>query len=151
MSEKHKKQNQPALLGGALLLILLTLSNIDMLHDLFLELNLRNLDCWVYAVTMALTLAGLPIYAGSTAARLRSSGTKDRTGWMSVLLALTVTACSCLLLGWLRWQVICRLQGMDVYGGIFLLFSPVLTALASLLISWFCVYVPEEEREADHV
>lgn len=84
MSEKHKKQNRPALLGGALLLILLTLSNIDMLHDLFLELNLRNLDCWVY-------------------------------------------------------------------GGIFLLFSPVLTALASLLISWFCVYVPEEEREADHV
>lgn len=154
MSKQYVKLDKPPFRwgywGALIIVILLALCDVYAVNDMFITLNMTRRDSMILSIMAAMIMEGLPTYMGMAIAKLRDKGRYEENvpGWFSIAFAFVVMAAAWFLVGWLRAQMLAYQEAAglfdgrrsaDKFGPTFLIYSPVLTSLGALLISWFAM------------
>lgn len=164
----------------AILLILsLAAADVFAMHELFGQLNSSESEQWVYSLTFALCLEGIPTFMGICFSKLKDETSYKKNDYYNALLGSWVGLFGLLLA--FSMVIILRLLLMNSYGGwaafregtyaiqtadgygstnqlflthVFLTISPVMTSFLAFITSW--VVFPSDnhaqlERELDEM
>ena len=184
LATDHKKwkSRRPATAAkkcfAVMLIFALAAADVFAMQELFGKLNTDPIQKWVYSLTFALCLEGIPTFMGTCLSKLADTTKYKRNDFWSAVVGLVFSSIGIVIAFWMAWDL--RATLIESYGGAeafangnygvgttlnyqpemnsgylkdrFLLFSPMVTSVLAFVTSWMVFpsdHYAQLEREMD--